>query len=799
MGTYTKSSINRAARPRSERLRQFGGAIVSTSASVMGGGGGAYTPSGDSHTHANLADLNMITVTDGYVYLTDTYTDELSGNQVTETVKVKAGYADKAAANADGYTLDWFIPVTVNGSLTLKLNPIYTGIWSEGWGAFGGIGSSGGGGGSTVTVTQILTTGTSIATITVDGVATTLYAPANGGGGSTVAWGTVSGSTVPLTVDGTTKTLLMDGALTNYATQSYVTSQGYITSAALTGYATQTWVGQQGFLTASSLNGYATENWVTQRGYATQTWVGQQGFLTAETDPTVPSWAKAQSKPSYSLSEITSAADVQAIEALTGTGILTRTGTNTWSLDTNSYLTDRGYIGTTAIQASSAKQALAGITQIGLISSSGLTPAGTLKPITIGSSSIVPKYGLRWTYQYLDQSSINPTLTTVNKTIAFTDDIPTPYKLYFGSTSSENYYDTTAQKVLDASLINGVTLTTAQTITGRKTFSESSGGIMMSGANILTATDSTNQIGAVDSRFQNAYIRNVFLTYLGFRSDDGQTQVGNLGMGSGYAQIAIATGNDTSSVYSFNATYGFFHGGDGDVPCGRSDHRWSYVYGENADLSGDILVGGDIVPAADITSSLGYSGRRFTSGNIVNIHTRNVYFKHQTTGKMDGLIAGGDGYFRIRTGADIETAYKDIVFHETYGFYPEQSGVNLGYGSAAQYRWANIYGVNADLSGDLALAATSHIDIGPLRLEYNSTAKALHVTKVSNSDTNSYGLYADGQVAAGGVGGDNQYVRYVNCTQTEYNNLAPDPTTMYFIGSPVTKIYIGTALIFSEN
>ena len=274
----------------------------------------------------------------------------------------------------------------------------------------------------------------------------------------------------------------------------------------------------------------------------------------------------------------------------------------------------------------------------------------------------------------------------MNKTIAFTDDIPTPHKLYFGSTSSGNYYDTTAQKVLDASLINGVTLTTAQTITGRKTFSESSGGIMMSGANILTATDSTNQIGAVDSRFQNAYIRNVFLTYLGFRSDDGQTQVGNLGMGSGYAQIAIATGNDTSSVYSFNATDGFFHGGDGDVPCGRSDHRWSYMYGENADLS-----------------------------------------------------------------------------------------------------------------GDLALAATSHIDIGPLRLEYNSTAKALHVTKVSNSDTNSYGLYADGQVAAGGVGGDNQYVRYVNCTQTEYNNLMPDPTTMYFIGSPVTKIYIGTVLIFSEN
>lgn len=131
MGTYTKSSTNRAARPRSERLRESGGVIVSTSTSVMGGA--SYIPSGNTHTHANLDALNMITVDDGYIYLTDTYTDETTQEQVTETVKVKAGYADKAAANADGYTLDWFIPVTVNGVLTLKLNPAYAGLWAEGW------------------------------------------------------------------------------------------------------------------------------------------------------------------------------------------------------------------------------------------------------------------------------------------------------------------------------------------------------------------------------------------------------------------------------------------------------------------------------------------------------------------------------------------------------------------------------------------------------------------------------------------------------------------------------------------
>ncbi len=54
----------------------------------------------------------------------------------------------------------------------------------------------------------------------------------------------------------------------------------------------------------------------------------------------IASWAKADTKPSYALSEITGAADVQAIEALTGTsGLLKKTGADTWVLDTNTYLT----------------------------------------------------------------------------------------------------------------------------------------------------------------------------------------------------------------------------------------------------------------------------------------------------------------------------------------------------------------------------------------------------------------------------------------------------------------------------
>ena len=54
----------------------------------------------------------------------------------------------------------------------------------------------------------------------------------------------------------------------------------------------------------------------------------------------IASWAKQSTKPSYSLSEITGTSDLQAIEGLTGTsGLLKKTAADTWTLDTNTYLT----------------------------------------------------------------------------------------------------------------------------------------------------------------------------------------------------------------------------------------------------------------------------------------------------------------------------------------------------------------------------------------------------------------------------------------------------------------------------
>jgi hypothetical protein len=61
--------------------------------------------------------------------------------------------------------------------------------------------------------------------------------------------------------DGTTQTTAATTPnLTGYATQSWVTSQGYITSSALAGYATESWVGGQGFASQSDWRLTAVQN-----------------------------------------------------------------------------------------------------------------------------------------------------------------------------------------------------------------------------------------------------------------------------------------------------------------------------------------------------------------------------------------------------------------------------------------------------------------------------------------------------------------------------------------------------------
>lgn len=119
-------------------------------------------------------------------------------------------------------------------------------------------------------------------------------------------------------------------SLEGYATEQWVGQQGYLTEhQSLAGYATEQWVENKHYLTEhQSLDGYATEQYVDDAIEGIESGVisvnGQTGVVTlsipsktsdltndrgyitgyTETDPTVPSWAKASSKPTYTASEV---------------------------------------------------------------------------------------------------------------------------------------------------------------------------------------------------------------------------------------------------------------------------------------------------------------------------------------------------------------------------------------------------------------------------------------------------------------------------------------------------------------
>ena len=87
----------------------------------------------------------------------------------------------------------------------------------------------------------------------------------------------------------------------------------------LTGYATQAWVSQQGYLTShQDISGKADRNEIPTKVSDLQ---NDSGFITGytETDPTVPAWAKASTKPTYTASEVGAVSDVQ----VNGTSIVT--------------------------------------------------------------------------------------------------------------------------------------------------------------------------------------------------------------------------------------------------------------------------------------------------------------------------------------------------------------------------------------------------------------------------------------------------------------------------------------------
>lgn len=134
--------------------------------------------------------------------LVDTYTILFTDGQSTTFTVTNGKDGDKGDKGDTGNGI-----ASITKTATVGLVDTYTITFTDGTTTtFNVTNGSGGSGGSTVSVTQILSTGTKIASITVDGVTTDLYAPEGGSGGSgtiegdaTVKWAGKALSSAPST------------------------------------------------------------------------------------------------------------------------------------------------------------------------------------------------------------------------------------------------------------------------------------------------------------------------------------------------------------------------------------------------------------------------------------------------------------------------------------------------------------------------------------------------------------------------------------------------------------------------
>jgi hypothetical protein len=175
----------------------------------------------------------------------------LSG-YATESYVTGRGYITSAALS--GYALTSAIPTDISQLADSQ----------------GLLGQGGGGGGTTYITNNI----ENPFSFSVAGDDSTLREIGNG---ESIRFAGAGGITITtdeegkITITGTTVDL------TGYATESYVTSQGYITSSALTGYAltediptdNNELTNGAGYITSAALTGLATESYVTSRGYIT--------------------------------------------------------------------------------------------------------------------------------------------------------------------------------------------------------------------------------------------------------------------------------------------------------------------------------------------------------------------------------------------------------------------------------------------------------------------------------------------------------------------------------------------------
>lgn len=523
---------------------------------------------------------------------------------------------------------DWFEVVTVNGQSALHVKQSRA-LYADSWIASGGVGSG------------------------------------SGGGGTMVVWGTKSGYTRPLTVEGVTETLLLDGALAGYATTAAMNTA-----------------------LAGKQNAYG----FTIQG-ATGATYNLANFLTSH-----------QSLADYAL----------------------KAGGTDYNFQVDSLIVSDG---------------------------------GTLDGTTYSGKPV-----LRFSYRYTDESSMIPTIVSETKYLAYKDEIPTDYvktsgaqqvsgiKTFLanvrgGSSASVNWQITTAGAATFASLTVGgnavtpanyVTLDGAQTINGAKTFSAqltASGGIV-TGNDIRPSANLGASLGNGNYRFSGLSVNTISSSAYYFRDSAWSAiahYAGGFDDGIGYMCIYLdadpSNQNPPQNPHYYFFGSGSFQGRGGTKNLGSSGVPWGDVYIANNKAIKSPDTGGTI---RDLFKLANNDWLYIGNNGITSVQLN-------ATGYIKMYWDSGDAYASFGAGAN--AYFPNLLPNGTSGT------KNLG---SSSVRWNNIYGVNADLSGNLTLSGTTkRIYFGDTYyielVNIGTTASPLYALHTNAP------LYSDGFIAAGGV------------------------------------------------
>lgn len=203
-----------------------------------------------------------------------------------------------------------------SGFITAETDPVFTASPAHG---ISSSDISSWNGKSTVSVNRKTTTGTNIADLTIDGTTTKLYAPTGGGGGGTITEvKTTAGAHQTIDVTSGTAQFAVPtdtNHLTNGAGFISTETDPVFTASAAAGITSSditAWNGKSDF--SGDYDDLTNKPTIPSK---TSDLTNDSGYITTETDPTVPSWAKASTKPTYTASEVGALPDTTTIPTKT--------------------------------------------------------------------------------------------------------------------------------------------------------------------------------------------------------------------------------------------------------------------------------------------------------------------------------------------------------------------------------------------------------------------------------------------------------------------------------------------------